>query len=425
MRFLSRGVLPVLLVVSAIAQAHADDNWTRFRGPGGHGISSAAFPTKWTAAEYDWQVAIEGRGHSSPVTWGETVFVTSGRDDGTRLVTAINLADGSQRWQKTIDLPASHLHSKNSPASGSPAVDADRVYVPISNADQFLVVAFSHDGEEVWRHDFGGYESQHGPGSSPIVVDDLIVIACDQIGPSRVAALDAKTGEPRWMTDRASRRAAYATPMPIPGHEDTLLCLSGAEGVAGVRATDGRKVFVTGEMPMRVVASPTFITPPTFPNGAVLITCGSGGSGKLMKCWALTPPGKRPDGSEANKWTLEAAWERTQTIPYVPTPIEHDGLLFLWNDNGVVCCVDPATGKDIWKKRVGGKFTGSPILAGGHLYCMDENGRVAVVAAGPKPVVSDGGPVPDGSHATPAVAGNRLLLRSFGHLSALRTKAEF
>ena len=408
------GVCVVGLLMVAATPAAADEaNWPRFRGPAGQGVSDTAFPTEWS--DYGWQISLPGRGHSSPVVWGETVFLTAATADGSRHVLAVDAVSGAVRWQKTVTLPVSHLHSKNSLASGTPCCDAARVYVPVASETDSLLVAYSHTGEhageEVWRQPLGRYESQHGPGSSPIVVGEVVLIASDQIGPSAIHAFDAATGEPRWTSPRVSRRAAYSTPMLMPGRDDVLLCLSGAEGVTGLSRADGQRLFASGALPLRVVASPVVA------DGAVIATCGSGGRGKFLA--AIEP---HPPADPGGVWTTATRWQRRQLVPYVPTPLAYDGSLYFWNDGGVVCCVDPATGADRWKVRVGGTYSASPIVAGGRLYNIDETGRVAVVDADPtaaEPVVHRGGQLPDGSHATPAVAGRRLFLRGFESLSML------
>ena len=411
-------VLPLPAAAETVASAGSETDrvgttaagWTRFRGPDGAGVSPTAFPTQWD--DYAWQVTLPGKGHSSPVVFGDRVFVTAGTDNGGRHLLALAVSTGQTIWQRTVALPPSHLHSKNSLASGTPACDAERVYVPVASAGAFLLVAFSHDGEELWRQPIGTYESQHGPGSSPIVHDGLVVIANDQIGPSAVVAFDAATGQLAWTSPRTSRRAAYSTPISLPGRADVLLCLSGAEGVTGVSAADGRRLFASGAVPLRVVASPVVA------DGAVIITCGSGGRGKYLAAIDPVPP-----ASEGDPWTVRTRWERKQLVPYVPTPIAYEGSLYFWNDNGVVCCVDPASGQDRWKVRVGGNYSGSPVIAGGRLYILSEQGRVAVVDAvapeGGEPTVHPGGAIPIGSHATPAIADGRMFLRGFGTLSML------
>lgn len=411
-------MLAFLLCLGSPRGVAADDtDWTRFRGPAGQGVSEVAFPTEWTAADYEWQRDLPGRGHSSPVAFGQTLYVTTATNYGRRSLFALDLTTGDTQWERTIDLPSTHLHSKNSPASGSPAVDAERVYVPVASADRFLLVAYSHDGEPLWQADLGRFDSQHGPGSSPVVVGDLVIVPSYQLGPSRVFGIEATTGEIRWTSERGDRRAAYASAMPLPGRDDAVVLLSGSEGVVALDVESGRELVKTGEMPMRVVASPAFVPPPTFANGAVIITCGSGGSGKMMQAWELIPPG---DGS--SDWSAAKRWERTQVIPYVPTPLVSDGLLYLWNDGGVVCCVDPKDGRDIWRQRIGGKFTGSPIIAGDAIYCMSETGEVAVVATGQTFEAFGGGPLGEGSHATPVVAGDRLILRHFGGVASLKAR---
>ncbi|MCX5638382.1 MAG: PQQ-binding-like beta-propeller repeat protein, partial [Planctomycetota bacterium] len=151
--------------------------WTRFRGPNGQGISHAkTIPIKWTENDYNWKVSLPGGGHSSPVVWRDKVFVTACDQSANRgFLLALNVLDGKILWQKEYALTPYRMNSLNSYATATPAVDANCIYALWPTADQTTLVALSHDGAEVWKRTFGGVHCQHGAGSSPIVLDDIVV----------------------------------------------------------------------------------------------------------------------------------------------------------------------------------------------------------------------------------------------------------
>ena len=401
----------VFAVLLSFADVTAADNWPRFRGTNGRGVETSEFPTTWSPGDYEWNVEIPGVGHSSPIVWEDTLFVTSAIDEGAvRFLHAVDVSTGQIKWTRFFGLNRSHKHNKNSWASGTPATDGEHVYVPFADKETYTVSAYDFDGELVWRRLLGSFKSQHGQGVSPIVVDDMVIVPNDQQGPSSMIALDRKTGRTRWSSLRSFRKTSYATPMllQLPDQKPQLICVSGAMGVSSLNPENGRMNWMTGEFPMRTVASPVFA------NGLIFASCGGGGKGKLL---IGVDPILGKDSSE--KAASRIQFQRETVLPYVPTPVAHEGHLYLWNDNGVVSCVRLADEKNIWTKRVGGNYSGSPICLAGKLYCISEKGDVVVIAASPEYKLLGRTNLDDPSHATPAVAGGRLFLRSFHRLRSL------
>ncbi|MDH3582908.1 MAG: PQQ-like beta-propeller repeat protein [Phycisphaerae bacterium] len=211
-------VLP-LIAVLCLAQASApaqEAQWTRFRGPNGSGISDArSIPTSWTADDYNWITTLPGKGSSSPVVWGDRVFLAcSDKAKATRTILCIETGDGRIRWRRDFPLRDYRMHRDNDFASATPTVDADGVIVVWSTPKQLLMLALDLDGNEKWRRDLGPYKGLHGSASSPVLVGDLVILANDQMDPRVMArylpkgasmipgksfliAVDRKTGETR------------------------------------------------------------------------------------------------------------------------------------------------------------------------------------------------------------------------------------
>ena len=399
------------------AKVHGE-NWPRFRGPNGTGASDLqGVPTQWSEEDYEWTTQLPGIGHSSPVIWDDALFLTSGNDRntdpesavGSRSLHRVNAITGDLEWSREFELSSDVLHTKNSYASCTPTLDGERVYLAMATDDEYLLVALTMEGEELWTAALGPFESQHGQGVSPIVYKDMVILANDQMGPSSIMAFDRESGDEVWTTPRNQRKTSYATPciMPVEGYGPQILCLSGASGLAGLDPETGRQLWATGELPHRTVASPTF------GDGVVIATCGGGGIGKYMI--AMEAPGS---GAQQDP---EIRYEREQSegLPYVPTPIIHDNHVYLWCDQAMVCCVEIDTGETVWRKRVEGNYSGSPVMIDGKLYCISEGGEIAVLDASPEFHLYGSSPLGDGSHATPAVANGRVYFRGFGRLACL------
>lgn len=396
----------------AATHAASAGNWPRFRGPNGVGVSTQrGIPTEWSPGDYEWDLELPGAGHSSPVVWEDRLFVTSAVNEGeVRSLFCLDARTGEERWSHVVGFNPSHKHLKNSWASSTPATDGDRVYVAFSDDRRYTLAAYDVDGGLIWRRVLGSFESQHGHGVSPIVFDGMVIIPNDQKGPSSVIALDAETGDTVWSVLRSVRRTSYATPTILrrKDRRPQLICASGAMGITSLDPYTGDLNWLTGEFPLRTVASPVHGC------GLVVQSCGGGGVGKLLI--AVDPTG------EGDVSDTHIEYRRETKLPYVPTPVVYNEHLYLWNDNGVVNCVDLKSGENIWTKRVGGNYSGSPVCIDGKLYCISEKGEVNVVAASPEYRFYGKTSLGDPSHATPAVANGRLYLRTFHRLMSLRAR---
>ena len=202
----------ILLVTNAVFQASAQE-WTRFRGPNGTGISPAkTIPTKWTEKDFNWKTDLPGTGHSSPVLWGDKIFLTAtGEKDGISVL-CFGVADGRLNWRRDFPLAAFKQHKFNNYASSTPAVDKDRVYLLWHEVQRVTVIALDHKGKTAWERDLGPFASENGSGMSPIVYEDKLIIGNEQDGPSFITALDTKTGKTLWQTPRNAAKVSYSTP---------------------------------------------------------------------------------------------------------------------------------------------------------------------------------------------------------------------
>tara|TARA_B110000438_G_scaffold287624_1_gene320153 strand:+ start:1046 stop:2341 length:1296 start_codon:yes stop_codon:yes gene_type:complete len=421
------------LLFAPLFAAHADDEeneWTRFRGPNGSGISGAqSIPVKWTAKEYNWKIELPGDGSSSPVVWKEKLFVTcNDRKKSIRSVVCVNATDGKILWHQDFPYTSYRMHRDNDFASATPTVDADGVVVVWSMPKQLLMLAVDLEGKELWRRDLGPYVGIHGSASSPIIADGLVILANDQMDPkvmkrflprdasmvpekSFLIAVDRMTGKTRWKIDRRTVLAGYSTPcVRQTGGDGPELVFSGtAHGMTGVDLATGKINWeIKGILNSRVVGSPQLYQDLVF---------GSYGAGlSAQRLVAVRAP--RKGGVKKPK----VAYNVSQSPPLVPSCLIKDDLLFLWTDSGIVSCLDAATGKRHWRERVGGNYYCSPVWIDGRLYCTSKEGDVVVVAADKTFKLLAKNPLGEKSFAIPAVAHGVMYQRTQTKLFSLGGK---
>jgi outer membrane protein assembly factor BamB len=272
-------------------------------------------------------------------------------------------------------------------------------------------MALDHDGETVWsQDDLGPYASQHGFGGSPMLFRDLVILCNEQLAPgetpsetSAIMAFDRHTGQPRWSTPRISTTVSYSVPClrQTEGGAAELICCNTGNGIYSLDPSTGRENWSIDVFTMRTVSSPVIA------GGLIFGSTGSGQGGNYVV--AVRPPGTRP----------EVAYRVEQPAPYVPTPVAHGDLVFLWADTGIVTCLDAATGRVFWRERVGGNYSGSPVRVADRLYGISERGEVVVLAAAKEYRLISRNPLGEDSRSTPAVAGGRMYLRTYSHLFSL------
>lgn len=398
--------LSTLLLIVEPLQA---ENWPRFRGPNGQGISlETGFPTTWTEDDYAWTLEIPGMSHSSPVVWEENLYLTTGLNDGeVRRLICLDAATGKQKWERDLALNTVHLHNKNSFASGSPSTNGTHVVAAYADEAQFIVACWTKDGKELWRTDIGGFLSEHGPSCSPIIHNNLVIVPKDMKGPSLVAAFDLQTGKEVWRTDREFRRTSYATPIVRTRADgiDEVICVSGMMGISGLNVQSGEMLWRTESFPERTVGSPVLC------DDHVVAISGGGGKGRNLFVAPLDREG-----------TVEPSLKITRSIPYVPTPVCKDGLYYMILDGGIASCLEMPSGKEVWTERIDGNFSGSPIWLEGRLYMIDEAGTVVVLSAGREFKELGRVALGDLSYSTPVVANGRMYLKTSTKLFCLPRK---
>ena len=398
----------VVFTSTAVAQ-----EWTRFRGPNGTGVSPAkGIPSEFKLADADWRVALKGEGHSSPVLWGERIFVTGyDSNSGATHLQCLEAGDGSELWSVSRPQAKHRTHRFNHLASASPATDGNCVVIVTSESEAHHVSAYSLSGKKLWEKKFPTIISNHGGGISPILYDDKVILAGDEDNQSFLAALDAKTGKVVWKVDRINAKAAFSAPCEFtdPSGARGLIFNSMGHGISFVDPSTGKTLWEQrGLFDKRTVSSSLVA------GGLLIGTCGSGGGGNYL---VAVKPGIAAKGGKPS-----LAYKLRRSIPYVPTGLAKDNLLFLWSDAGIVTCVEAKTGKIHWQERVEGRFFGSPVWAEGRLFCISTTGKVVVIAASKefKPIaVND---LEEDSNATPALAGDRIYFRTLGHLSRFGKK---
>lgn len=393
--------------------------WTRFRGPNGTGVvGEVPIPSEFTEADFSFRTRLPGdSGCSSPVVWGDRLFVMSANsEDATRYVVCLHAITGKEIWSKSFASSPHHLHSRSTYASCTPAVDENHVYVAWATPEQTLLKAFDHDGGEVWTRDLGTWQSQHGFGTSPIVHRGKVILhnsqQADKLDPgetpgvSRMTAFDAMTGKTEWSTELKSRNVCYSIPMVREGEDgrEELVCSSTGNGIFALDAQTGKKRWEhnDGLFRMRTVASP-------IEAGGLIF--GSNGSGGYSSNYIVAV---KPGQNASLAYTLKNSSK--VKAPYVPCLINDGDLVFALYDKGFATCFDAKSGDIHWVVRTGAAFSGSPIRVGDRIFAIDEEGVVWVIAADDEYRLIAKNPLGEASKATPAVANDRMYLRTDTHV---------
>ena len=402
----------------ACAAAASDDAWNRFRGPNGSGVSAAeGFPATWSAKDYRWVIDLPGEGVSSPIVWGDRLFVTAA-DDSTleRALLCYAASDGKLRWSQAVPFTKDKKHKHNSYATNTPTADADRVYTLWQGREASQLLAYDHDGKPLWTCEVGPYASGHGGGISPVVVDGVVALNLNHEGDSCMLGVDAATGRVKWRTPRAAVRATYSTPCVYTeaGGRKLLVFTCWRHGMTAVDPQTGE---VAWELPD--VFDPTdaedkrAIGSPFVAGGLIYGNCGFVGGKKFVV--AVRPPNSV--GSQP-----ELVFRLDRNTNHMPTGLVVGKRLFMWSDAGILVCADAETGKTLWQERIGGKFSSSPVAVDGKVYCLSDDGEVIVVAAADTFTELGRVQLDEGTAATTAVAGDALYFRTFGKLYALAAR---
>jgi outer membrane protein assembly factor BamB len=414
-----------LLWIVVLAGLACGDNWERFRGPNGTGASrDRNIPLKFGAdRNVLWRVALPGVGNSSPIVWRNHLFLHLSSEDGKRRsLLCLDTADGKTRWQKSLAGGPAKIRADSSLASSTPTTDGQAVYVSFWDGDGIILAAYDFQGKQLWKKELGTFNSQHGPGASPILYEDKLILANDMdkddfttkvpnARPSMLIALDKRTGRLIWETSRVAERACYSAPFlrTRPGQKAPELVVTSTTAVSGYDVETGAKIWETKgwqdhavKVPMRTVASPALL-------GDMLCVCSGGDSGRFAIGVAL------PGGGKAD--LPRRVWENRKDFPYVSSPLAHGKHFYFVNDAGIAGCYEAETGNQVWFERLSGAGVhASPLLIDGKIYAASVAGDVYVIAAEPTFKLLAHNKLGESIRATPAVADGRLYIRTDAHL---------
>ena len=392
--------------------AHAED-WPGWRGPRGDGSSREAnLPVHWSKTEnVAWKTPIPGKGHSSPIIWGDRIFLTTCLEpDGKRTLLCLDRRDGKLIWERLVlTAKLEDKHKLNSFASSTPATDGKLVFVPFYDPPRMRVYAYDFDGNLVWEVSPGEFHSRHGFCSSPVLYKDLVILNADQDAEAFLVALEKATGNERWRADRPNRTRSYVPPIVIDSGGHKQLVLSGSKCVASYDPDTGKQIWIVDGPTEQFVASMVYL------DGLVFLTAGF----PEYHLMAI-----RPDG-QGNVTSTHVVWRDTKGAGYVPSPIAYDKYFFVVNDGGIASCWDAKTGHRNWMQRLGEHHSASPVVAGGLLYFPDDNGVMHVLKAGPKFELVARNRLEDECYASPAIANGQIFIRTLHHLYCIgRTEGQ-
>lgn len=432
--------LVLLLAVLPAASALAGDHWPQFRGPAAGVAEDDVGPVTWSATtNVAWQIEAPGRGWSSPVVWGERVFLTSvvteGKFEDARkglyfggerlkpsqdvhhwMVFCFDFKTGKKLWEKEVHkgVPPSPVHIKNTYASETPVADGERLYAYFGNVGLFCL---DLDGKQLWSQSWGSFKTRLGWGTaaSPVLYKDQLFIVNDNEEQSFLVALDARTGKQRWRVER-DEKSNWATPFVWENARRTELVTSGTKRVRSYDL-DGKLLWELGGMSS--IAIPT----PFARHG--LLYVGSGYVLDKKKPLLAIKPGAAgditPEGEAGNEFI---AWRLKSAGPYNPTPLAYGDHLYVLYDLGLLSCYDARTGQALYEKeRLGGQFTVSPWAYGGKVFCLNEDGETHVIEAGPKFRHLGTNSLDEMCMATPAAVRGSLLVRTLTKLYRIADKA--
>ena len=395
-------------------EAPADDSWPQFRGPGGAGVSRATgLPTTWDEkTNIVWKTAIPGKGWSSPVVLGKQVWLTTAPPDGTtRSAVCIDRDTGKILHDiKLFDVPTPlyTMIAFNSHASPSPVIEKGRVYVHFGAAGTACID--TDTGKVLWKRTDLLCDHWRGPGSSPILWQDRLILTFDGYDKQYLAALNKENGTTAWKTDRSidygtdngDLKKAYSTPTVFIVDGKPQLISPSAAAVVAYDPKTGKELWKTPYRGMNAC------TPPVMADGKVIITTGD--PSKLLAI--------RPGSTQAS-----IAWEWKKAVPNRTAPLAVDDRLYTINNSGIVTCLDVKSCTSVWTKRLEGIYIASPVYAEGHLYFFDqESGKGTVLAVGATPKVVATNKLDAGCMASPAIAGKALFVRTKTHLYRIEKK---
>jgi len=417
------------------------ENWPNWRGAASTGVSQEkGLPVTWSSTEnVAWKASIRGFGISSPIVWGDRVFVTSqvgtnlsrpgprlfqqgdaaaagerplvtapatGAAGTTFIISAFDTANGGKVWE--YELPAEgelpSVHEKHNAATPSPVTDGQRVYAVFGTGQ---MVAVGVDGKLAWKRnlvtEYGKFDIMWGSGSSPVVYKDTVILLNYHPASAYLLALDGRTGTDRWKVDGQKGAFSYSTPFIIETGGTAEMIVNWSQGLTGHNPNNGQQLW-------HIEESNRFPIPVPSQHDGIIYASRGYRSGPFM---AIRPGGKGDISKSHVVWKVDTG------APYVSSIVHYDGLIYMMGDVGVATVTDAKTGERVWQERIGGVYSASPVAADGKVYFLSESGETIVLAAGRNPSVLARNKLDARQLGSPAIAGGRLFIRSDDALYAI------
>jgi outer membrane protein assembly factor BamB len=396
-----------------ITPAFAVENWPAWRGPRGDGTSlDTKVPVSFKLeTDLIWKTPLLGKGHASPVIWEDKLFTVSAVEETQeRLLLCLDRKTGAVLWQRPVlKAPFESLHRLNTRASSTPATDGERVFVSFLDQDRMFTAAYDFAGTKLWENRPGPFASKHGYCTSPVLWKDKVIFNGDHDGDGFLVALDRKTGEVRWKTERPNHTRSYCPPLIRTIGGRNQLVLSGSKCVASYDPDTGAQHWIVDGPTEQYVASLVYLEPLQL----LFLTCGF----PERHLMAL-----RGDGSGNVTQTAVAWHEKTPDASYVPSPAVVDSYYLVVSDKGVASCFVAKTGERLWREQLEGGHSASLLVANGLVYFLSDNGVMTVVKPGAKFDVVARSELGEPVSASPAVYDGKLFLRGLLNLYCIGGK---
>lgn len=394
------------LVLSCLTASAGEDNtrnWPRFRGPDGNGHSiDTNLPTEWDTDSITWKLELPMSGHSSPVIWGDRIFLTGttgAASNVQRHVMCVDRRTKKTLWKKQVaEGSGEKLHKMNSWATASCVTDGERVIAFFGPGG---LHCFDMDGKPQWQVRSGDFPGTWGVAASPVIVGDLVIQNCDAVGDSFLLAVNKKTGKEAWKTPRTAKpRGGWSTPVLITTKEREELLLNGEFGVQSYDPGTGKPLWFCKSFNGRGAPAPVF------GHGLAYVV-----SGKIGDVYAVKPGGKGDVTASHMKWHSPRRGRRD-----LPSPTLVGDYLLVIGMDGIATCYNALSGESLWNERLGGNFSASPVVANGLVYAGAENGTVSVLKIGEKcEVIARNkikSPISEYFRSSMAASDGQLFLRS-------------
>ena len=415
-----KGCILLLITVASCVVIEANEHWSQFRGHYGNGIiKSTSAPINWSEnTNIDWKTPIHDRGWSSPVIWNDQIWMTTATKDGNKMYAiCVNKLSGKIEHDiHVFDVKSPQaITNENTYASPTPVVEEGRVYVHFGTYGTACIS--TKDGQILWkRRDLNcDHEIGAGPASSPFIYNNFLIFNVDGRDVQYVIALNKKTGETAWKTNRSvdfsdvqvNQRKAYGTPFIIPRGNTNQMVSIGAKGVYSYDPENGKELWKAEHRGWSIAPRPVY------GEGLVFTMIDR----DRPEMWAINPNGS----GDITETHIE--WKETKRMPPRASPIIIKGLLFVVDRNGYISCIEAKTGKSIWQKRMKGRFSASPILANNLIYFFNEDTVCTII----KPtreleIVAENKLSDNKLMATPAFDENSIYIRTEKKLTRIVKK---